>query len=625
MTHEARTQQTIYESLRDKLTGKISTLTNFTTNSFNYVWTQAVAEELRDKEVQLTVAQFAGWVDYAGGPITEEDLEALDVADTLDVEEVEEFLDDTHVDELVKLVGVTRDMGARATGDVTFTTQSSVTNIPAGTEVGTEPDSTGDFNQYETTEDVQTESGITTVTAPIQSVEVGQEYNTGAGTITYLPNPPGGVQGVTNSDPVDGGENVESNDELRERAKEAVFRSSGGGTVQGIIGYIEENTGATEVTVIEYPEGDDIRNYPHGHVVVSGGNESEVLQAIEESRPASVEHVLRRPEVVTLNVTANLDGEDIDTDLVRDRITTFLERLGLGEDLYEDRLVYRIMGSDDDINNIASFEYSVSDQAFFFDSSQNVYGMQLDDEMLDDGITSATGTLLGGAHTFTEDTDYQETDSSGDGNDDALDWSVGRSSNAATVTYTAGQEEYVVDENMIHDGITSVQNTTQGTTLTEGTDYEEADTDGDNLQNGIRFLTSQNDGDSIDVTYDAGDLPDVLVNQAVTETYTDGEQKYRIDSAMIDDGIVEVTGTSGGNSTTFVEGTDYEEWDSNGDGRPEGIDWSIGGSQPDDDTTFTVTYDAGTQFFVDYDIREGDITTSEDEKFEPGTIVVNEL
>jgi len=623
-----RTKDEIYESLKDELTGKIASLTNFTVNSFNYVWTQAFAEELREREVQLTVAQLSGWVDYSGGPIDDGDLVDLGLDEDVTIEELEEYVEDEHLDELVKLVGIERDQGTAASGTVTFTTQSAATTISAGTEVGTVPDSTGDFYRYETTEQVSTGSGVTTVDAGVEAIDVGAEYDTGSGSVTYLPNPPGGVQRVTNTNAIDGGEGVESNDDLRQRAKEAVFRSSGGGTVQGMIGYIEENTGASEVTIVEFPSGDSIRNYPHGHVVVSGGTDSEVLDAIEDSRPTSVEHVLRRPAIISLNIDFTLDGDSIDTGEVEKRVEDSLDDLSLDEDLFEDRIIFTVMGADDDIDNIVTIDYSVNDEAFYYDSNQNVYTMQLDSEMLDDGIIEVTGTLKGSSHTFVEDTDYQEwNESSGDTSTphDSIDWNIGISSNTKNISYSSGQTEYDIDEDIVYDGITQVVNQTTSTTLTKGTDYETADIDSDNLHNGIRFLNSQNDGDSIDVTYDLGDVPDVLVNQTQTVTFEDQTSTYNIDESMVDDGIQKVEGTRSGNSHTFVEGTDFDEWDSDGNGRPEGIDWSIGGDEPDDDTQFTVTYDSGTQFLVDYDIEEGDIETDADEKFTSGNITATEV
>lgn len=131
MTHEPRTKDEIYESLRASLTGKITKLTNFTDRSFNYVWTQAFAEEIRELEVLAVVSELAGWIDYTGGPITEDDLEQLDIETDVTAEEVNEFMQDDYLDEYIKIVGVSRLEGSRATGSVTFTTQSANTEIPS--------------------------------------------------------------------------------------------------------------------------------------------------------------------------------------------------------------------------------------------------------------------------------------------------------------------------------------------------------------------------------------------------------------------------------------------------------------------------------------------------------------
>lgn len=51
--------------------------------------------------------------------------------------------------------------------------------------------------------------------------------------------------------------------------------------------------------------------------------------------------------------------------------------------------------------------------------------------------------------------------------------------------------------------------------------------------------------------------------------------------------VHEVTGISGGEETTFVEGTDYKLLD-HSNGNPEKIDWSLSGDDPDDGTEFVV-------------------------------------
>lgn len=530
MTHEPRTKTTIYESLRDGLKNNILGLTNFTETSFNYIWTQAFSDEFRDLEVQVLDAQLSGWVDYAGGPIDEEDLEQLGVEDVVDPEDLDQK--DIYLDELVRLVGTTRDQGTEATGTVTFTTQSAPTTIPEGTRVGTQPDANGDFFEFvvDTDDDqgVSNGSGETTVDAPIIAQEVGQEYNVGSGTITYMPSPPTGVRSVTNASATSGGEDRESNDELRNRAKNSIFANSGGGTVEGVKGFISnEVDGVDEVEITEFFTGDDWHgDYPHAHVIVNGGNEQEVLDAIDESRPVAVQHVLIRPTVSNVRVDVSLEGTDIDKARVEERITDYIDQLGLNEEVVDVKVIQRVMNADDDIEDIASLEFYMENESIFFDSSQDVYDLEQGSIMADDGIVEVTGTLSGANHTFVEDTDYQEWNTSaGDTSTphDAIDWSLGGDNpdvdtgETKDITYDTGTFEYFIDDSMITNGVTDVTGSTSGT-FTEGVDYEEVDVRADGVINGITFDINDdgtadgatpNDDETVTVTYDAGTSFDV--------------------------------------------------------------------------------------------------------------------
>lgn len=64
---------------------------------------------------------------------------------------------------------------------------------------------------------------------------------------------------------------------------------------------------------------------------------------------------------------------------------------------------------------------------------------------------------------------------------------------------------------------------------------------------------------------------------------------YHLDKAPIDQ-VDSVVGTSGDRRQTFEQGVDYAVVDSNGDGSDDAVDFSIGGDDPDEDTTFEVTY-----------------------------------
>jgi hypothetical protein len=54
---------------------------------------------------------------------------------------------------------------------------------------------------------------------------------------------------------------------------------------------------------------------------------------------------------------------------------------------------------------------------------------------------------------------------------------------------------------------------------------------------------------------------------------------------------------------TYTEGTDYSLIDDTGNGFKQSIDWSIGGSSPDDNEVFTATYDQKV-YLTEYDITQ---------------------
>jgi len=75
--------------------------------------------------------------------------------------------------------------------------------------------------------------------------------------------------------------------------------------------------------------------------------------------------------------------------------------------------------------------------------------------------------------------------------------------------------------------------------------------------------------------------------------YDDGgrsvKQQYVPDKAPVFE-VRAVAGIVGGDEYTFQKGTDFDVIDDDGDGELDTIDFSIGGEQPDDNTTFYITY-----------------------------------
>jgi len=608
MVIEPTPQDEIEESIESRLRGRIAKLTNFVSSSFNKLFLDTFAEEIYEFEVRLLAAQLSGWVDYAGGPITQDDLDTLGLEEFDDVELLNEYMLDEHLDNLGALVGTERDLGEPATADVRVDVFDQNTRVPDGMKVATPPDFDGDQFIYE----VDLPNGTSYVTPADQgnadhvdvsvvATEEGSDYNVGSGRISRLRSPPPGVEGVNNPAAATGGEDEESNDELRARIKNAVFETSGGGTTAGIEGYILGNVeGVNDVFVDEFLNATPV----YVDVIVDGGVRNEVSDAIETSRPAGIRHNLVRPVRYNIAVEVELQGTDIDQLQVKDEIENYVFDLDLGEDYVNDKVVQRILNTDDNIDNILAINVRltevinhrityqsgtnvypladnplgfVEDEEHYYTSDKDVYELGVDPvdettvsvEAIVNGQTDQT--LTGGG------TDYTVVDSDGDGMFDAIDFSGATTTpdegtvfevNYDTVTSTSetftydGSQDYsltflpaLADDSSVSDN--------SGDTYTLGTDYDIIDTDDDGEKDTLRWLSG-------------GSTPD-------------NPEDFTVNYEVNVGSIYEVTGTVGGTEDTeFTEGTDFNELDNDSDGYADSIDWSLAGTDPDDGTDFSV-------------------------------------
>lgn len=541
MTHDPRTTDEIYESLRDSLTGKITKLTNFTNRSFNNLWGEAFSEQIRRLEVLSFVAELAGWIDYAGGPITESDLEELGVADDISAEEVNEFMEDEYLDQQVEILGISRNSGQRSSGTVEFTTQIEPTDIDSGTRVTTTPDSSGNTLDFLTTESVESANGETVVTdVSIQAVEPGAEYDVPAGEITRIANPTVGVKSVTNPESTTGGLDEESNEELRARAKQVVQSSSEGGTTDGIRGYIRQTVeGVTQGDVV-IDESTDTTP-PYVDVIVDGGIDAEVIDAIEFSRPTGIRHNLIRPEVIQLGYQVDLLGTDISTSNVDDQLTDFLLESGIGENIYSDEVINIIMNADSDIiniDNIGGVIERVTNETFEYENGVSDYRLDYTYESTNGSITVIDDS--GTVYSEGSGQDFVIEDQTGDGWGETLVWVGGTPDDG---------EKFYVDYDVTVFGQTSPE------------DWYRT-----NLVRDEVFTWDANREDSF--------------------TYDTSVDLYEMSAAPFDG----TTSITDGENNTYTEGTDYEIIDDTGNGFAQTIDWSIGGSTPNNNITFTVTY-----------------------------------
>ena len=438
MTLRPREEENIFDRLEERLTDPeqfpgtaLQRLTNFLDGSFNRAWVSAFAAGLRENEVRATAAQLSGWIDYAGGPVTQSDLGELGV-ENVTAEEINEHLDDQDLDELVEIVGIQRRQGTRAVTTLRiFSRDDSNIFVPEGTPFGTDPDARGNFLRFVTTEQIVIPADPdedndkegedirgTWKEVEAEAVEVGERYNVPEGSIGYMPDPPSGVDAVTNINQAVGGEDRESNEELRERAKEEAVSSSDGGTLGGIGTFLRELSDAGEVNVEDFPDGNnpdrvDVQ-YPHTDVIVAGGTGNEgatdhidikdlrpvdevreriqttrreqdellydVDEAIELSRPSGIRHFLVRPNNISVGVDALVVGDGINTERVSDRITRQFSGTGIDDNIFQDRTIQTILNADESIKFIDEISLIIQDEAFLPPAESEEFTFTNDDD-----------------------------------------------------------------------------------------------------------------------------------------------------------------------------------------------------------------------------------------------------
>ena len=123
----------------------------------------------------------------------------------------------------------------------------------------------------------------------IKSESGGVEYNVGANTLTVMPDPPAGIESVTNPAQTFGGTNREPDDELRVRTNKELGAGSRA-SQQALIRAARRVDGVENASI--FANDKDSINVVDGlnphevEVVVEGGNSNEVAQALFDAKAA---------------------------------------------------------------------------------------------------------------------------------------------------------------------------------------------------------------------------------------------------------------------------------------------------------------------------------------------------
>lgn len=191
------------------------------------------------------------------------------------------------LDYLTALIGVVRDPAEPATGTVTFKRENTANQdyvIPKGTIVQTQSE---DPVRFETTEQVTLASGTSSLSGvDIEAVEPGARGNVGSTAIKVMPDPPVGIDSVEQPSDTDGGSDVETDEHLRERAKDEL--SSGArASAPALYSRVKDLDGVNAVSIFVQTSTNTTSLPGEGfEIVANGGNDNDIAQTIFDTMAA---------------------------------------------------------------------------------------------------------------------------------------------------------------------------------------------------------------------------------------------------------------------------------------------------------------------------------------------------
>jgi uncharacterized phage protein gp47/JayE len=219
--------------------------------------------------------------------------------------------------------------------------------IPRGTNIATLSNKPNDVRLFKTVEETSLSmntEGKWAIEIPVVSVTPGYRGNVLAGAIVTMPTAVQGIEYVINKADITNGVEVETDKDLRERAKHAL-EFAGKATYLSVESAIRSVEGVKSVLIEDMPDG-----VPGiVSVVVDGGNIDEIKSVIDNTRAAGIRVEVSRPNIVYVNVslTLTLDKEAQPATAsaeAEQRIRSYISTLGIGDAVLFSRIIESVVG-----------------------------------------------------------------------------------------------------------------------------------------------------------------------------------------------------------------------------------------------------------------------------------------
>ena len=192
------------------------------------------------------------------------------------------YSEGSDLDSVGQYLTITRRPAVRAKGVVKFTGRDG-TLIPRGFRVATEGG-----QMYETLDFAEIKDGSAEVV--VRSITAGKVANALAGEVNSIVNPTFGIESVVNPEVIEGGLDLETDEEFRERYKKSYSRA-GGSTVPALTAAILDIDDVVDAEVRENFTMVEMDGIPPKAIAcfVFGGSDDEIAQTIYDNKPAGIE------------------------------------------------------------------------------------------------------------------------------------------------------------------------------------------------------------------------------------------------------------------------------------------------------------------------------------------------
>ena len=217
-----------------------------------------------------------------------------------------------YLDYHAQLRALERKQASAAQGTVRFFGDAASTqdrDIPAGTVC-----MTAGLVRFETTQDGTLAAGQSHVDVPVQAVQAGSAGNVIAGSVRNLAAVPVGITGCTNPEAMSGGTDAEDDEQLRARILDSFLRLPNGANSAY---YEQEALSFDEVAAaVALPRSRGIGTVDVVVATEQGVPEQELLDRLAEHfqsrREIAVDVAVLAPETVTVDVSVQVDSDDLD-------------------------------------------------------------------------------------------------------------------------------------------------------------------------------------------------------------------------------------------------------------------------------------------------------------------------